>query len=70
MSPSDLLAICGAAFLGVFILLAVLASIMRLIIAAFPARQALTDMAVLAAITTAIRSVYPGSTITKVEEEK
>ena len=70
MSSPDLLSICGTAFIGVFILLAVLAVLMRLMLYIFPEKEASIDAAVIAAISTAVGMVYPGTKVTKVEEEK
>ncbi len=69
MGSLDLLLICVSAFIGVFILLSVLALIMRLIIAVFPEKaEAVSDTAVVAALATVVTAVYPGTRITKVEE--
>jgi hypothetical protein len=70
MMTPDLLSICGSAFLGVFLLLALLAVIMRVIITLFPAGDDVSDAAVLAAMTATIGTLYPGTKITKVEEVK
>lgn len=69
MQSPELITICISAFLAVFALLAILALIMRLIIMAFPARAG-GDAAVIAAISTVMQNVYPGTKITKVEEIK
>lgn len=70
MPSQNLLIISGIAFLFVFIILAVLAVIMRLIIIIFPEKQSTTDSAVLAAVTGAVMSFFPGTKILKVEEQK
>ena len=70
MNPHDLLSICAASFLGVFIILAALAVIMRLILVVFPQRESVTEEAVLAAIATTYKTHYPGTRITRVEEER
>ena len=73
MESYRLLFVCLSSLLAVFVLLAVLASIMRLLIAVFPetlAKLAKSDAALLAAVTTAVASVYPGMRVTRVEEEK
>ncbi|UCD94688.1 MAG: hypothetical protein JSU69_01155 [Candidatus Zixiibacteriota bacterium] len=70
MDSLDLLAICGSAFLSVFLLLAFLAVIMRLIIAIFPEKLFAVEAAVLAAIASAVGSLYPGTKVTKIEEAK
>ena len=69
MNSIDLVTICIVAFVGVFLLLSILAIIMRLITAAFPGIKAGTDEAALAAIATTYKMHYPGTIITRVEEE-
>jgi hypothetical protein len=54
---------------AVFVLLGLLAVIMRLITVVFPVREGRIDSAVVAAITTAVASIYPGATVTRIEEE-
>ncbi|TET93470.1 MAG: hypothetical protein E3J26_06240 [Candidatus Zixiibacteriota bacterium] len=70
MESLDLLAICASAFVGVFLLLTVLALVMRLIIVLFPERESASDSAMIAAVSTVLQTVYPGTKITKVEEIK
>ncbi len=70
MNPHDLLSICGSSFLWVFILLAILAMVMRAITALFPEKESGVDEALLAAVTTAVQTAYPGTIVTKVEEIK
>ena len=66
----ELLVICLSAFISVFVLLAVLALVMRLIIVAFPEKIADTDAALIAAVTLAAQGIFPGMKTTKVEEIK
>ena len=66
----SLLAICSIAFVAVFVLLAFLAAVMQLITAAFPLEDAPTDPAVVAAISGAVVTLYPGAEVTKLEETK
>ena len=68
MNPPDLLVICFSAFAAVFVLLAFLAVVMRLLISAFPAKIAGIDAATLAAVTAAAAYAFPGTKVTKVEE--
>jgi hypothetical protein len=68
MDAPGLLTICISAFVAVFFLLSVLAVVMRLIQVAFPAREGGGDLAVLAAVTSAVAALYPNSRITKIEE--
>jgi len=70
MGSSDLLMMCVAAFSAVFVLLSLLALAMRGLIAVFPEKAAKTDAALLAALTSVVSAVFPGSKITRVEEER
>lgn len=70
MQSTDLLMICISAFISVFVLLTLLAVIMRLIIVFFPQKKAISDAAVLAAVTTVMHSLYPGTKVTRIEERK
>jgi len=70
MQSNELLMICVSAFAAVFVLLAVLALLMRLIIVVFPEKKAVGDAAVIAAVTTVMQTLYPGTKVTKVEEIK
>ena len=54
----------------VFSLLGLLASIMWLITTLFPFREAATDSTVVAAISTAVASIWPGAKVTRIEEER
>lgn len=69
MGTENLPQICVIAFLSVFCLLTFLAVAMRVITAVFPERVARIDAAVVAAISTSVATLLPGSTITKIEEE-
>jgi len=68
MTSSSLIFVCLSAFIAVFVLLTVLALIMRSILIAFPEKEKKLDAAIIAALTTTIQTVYPGTTIKKVEE--
>ena len=73
MDSYQLLFVCLSSLLAVFVLLTILAVTMRILVAVFPEtikRLATSDPAMLAAITTAVASLYPGMRVTKVEEEK
>ena len=73
MDSLELLFVCLSALLAVFVLLTILAIIMRILIAVFPEtlqKLATSDAALLAAVTTAAASLYPGMRVTRVEEEK
>ncbi len=65
----ELLVICVSAFFAVFLLLSFLALVIRLLTMACPEEVAVgTDTAVIAAVTTAVSVLYPGTMVTKVEE--
>lgn len=68
MGPTDLITICLSAFVAVFILLSLLSLVMRLITTLFPDLRKRVDSATVAAITTSVREVIPGSQVTRVEE--
>lgn len=68
MGSPELLVICISAFIAVFVLLAVLAVVMRLIIIIFPQKTPVGDTAMLAAVASVAATLYPGTKITKVEE--
>lgn len=70
MGGSELLIICGSAFLAVFIILSLLALGIRLIIILFPYTDDTSDSAVYAAVTTVVSNMFAGSKISKIEEIK
>jgi len=70
MESINLLVICALAFGAVFILLVVLAAVMRLILSIFPERVQESDTALIAAVTSLASALYHGTLITKVEEIK
>ena len=73
MDSYQLLFVCLSSLLAVFVLLTILAVTMRVLVAVFPEtleKLATSDAALLAAITTAVASIFPGMRVTKVEEEK
>jgi hypothetical protein len=70
METPDLLMVCVSAFSAVFVLLALLAVVMRILIAAFPELVAKADPAMLAAVSATVAAVFPGAKITRVEEER
>jgi hypothetical protein len=71
MSASDFLTICGTGFLAVFILLSLLAVLMRLLTLAFPeVPEGESDAQAIAAIAVAMNSLYPGTRITRIEKQK
>jgi hypothetical protein len=71
---NDLLVTCAVAFVAVFFLLAFLALVQRMLVALFPVPAVAVpkepDAALLAALTTILSAAYPGTAITKIEEER
>jgi hypothetical protein len=67
MEP-NLLLICASAAIAVFLLLTLLAIAMRVLIAVFPEETDQGDVAMLAAVATAVSAAYPGTRITDVTE--
>lgn len=70
MGFSELLSICGSAFIAVFSVLAAIAFAMRIIIFLFPKKVSVNDSAVYAAVASTVSRLYPNSQITKIEEIK
>ena len=70
MEPQNLFVICTSAFAAVFLLLAFLSLVMKIIIALFPQEAAQADAAILAAVATTVAAAYPGTKITRFEEIK
>jgi hypothetical protein len=74
MSDFGLLSISATAFVEVFLLLSILAVLMKILMMVFPAPEASTDRiagsvdpAVIAVITSAATTAFPGSRVTKIE---
>ena len=64
-------AVCFTAMAAVFVLLAFLAVIIRLISVVFPEKlTARPDSTMLAAVATTVASVYPGWQVTRIAEEQ
>lgn len=70
MENFNLLSICGSAFLAVYLILIVLALLMRLIILAFPADRARDESSIFAAIFSTYAHIFPATKVTKIEELK
>ena len=70
MGSVNLLLVCASAFTAVFLLLTLLALVMRLIMALFPERPTGIDAAVFAAVTSTVSTVFPGTKIKDIEEIK
>ncbi len=69
MSPAEFTLICGSAFLWVFLILCLLALLMRLLVRIFPAVESGPDPAVAAALTTVLQVIFPGTKVTKIERK-
>ena len=70
MDTQQLLFICISAFIAVFFVLSVIAIFMRIILLVFPENQKDNDAALYAAIAATVNNLFPGTKITKIEEEK
>jgi Na+-transporting methylmalonyl-CoA/oxaloacetate decarboxylase gamma subunit len=73
MLPPNLVAICGIAFLTVFLVLTFLAAVMRALLAVYPGTEdhpETIDASVVTAITSAVTEAFPGSRVTRIEELK
>jgi hypothetical protein len=70
MDDTNLLAVCGFAFGSVFLLLAILAGVIRLVTVAFPQRpRSRIDPALVAALGATAAVVCPGAHVTRIVEE-
>jgi hypothetical protein len=65
----SLFSVCLWALVFVFALLVFLSAAMRLITELFPLRDEGLDPAIVAAVSTAVATVFPGVQVTKMEEE-
>ncbi len=70
METTELYVICGIAFLVVFLILALLAFLMRIIMLIFPTKIAGFDAAMIAAVAATVQTIFPGTKITDIEEKK
>ncbi|MFP4369518.1 MAG: hypothetical protein ACLFR2_08055 [Candidatus Kapaibacterium sp.] len=70
MASPNLIFISITAFIAVFVLLTVLATLIKATTSLFPAPEKKEDSAVIAALSTTLSSIYPGSKITMIKEEK
>ena len=70
MSSPDILTICGSAFVAIFVLLALLAGLMRLLVFLFPVHAHESDTVVYAAVTAAYQYNYPNLKISEIKEER
>jgi len=70
METTELYMSCGIAFLVVFIILALLAFLMRIIMLIFPEKVAGIDPAIIAAVAATVQTIFPGMKMTKLKEKK
>ena len=70
MDLTALFSACLIAMAAVFTLLGLLAAVMRMITAVFPVRDAEIDSTVVAVVSTAVASIWPGARVTRIEEER
>ena len=70
MSDPNLVIICITAFTAVFILLALLAGVMQLIMMIFPKAGKVIEPTYIAAISSTFQALIPGSKVTRIEEIK
>ena len=69
MGNPDLLMVCVAAIVAVFVMLSVLAGVIRILTLAFPGLQPPTiDSTVVAAVSAAVAATHPGTRISRIEE--
>lgn len=69
MEATQLVQICGIAFLAVFTILSFLAVSMKLITTLFRVKMATIDSTVVAVLSSSVATVFPGAMVTKIEEE-
>ena len=69
MESTGLISICISAFFAVFIVLYLLAVIMRIIISIFPETET-DEVTAYAVIASTMNTMYPGTQIKKIEEIK
>jgi len=70
METTELYMICGIAFLVVFIILVLLAFLMRIVMHIFPEKVAEIGPAMIAAVAATVQTIFPGTKMTKLEEKK
>ena len=67
MASPDILSVCIAAFIFIFILLSLLSAMMRALTHLFPPIET-EDSATIAAITAAYQSIFPDKKVTRIKE--
>ena len=68
MNEPTLWMVCLQAFAAVMVILFAMTGLLRLLITLFPENKPEADVALMSALTQAVQSVVPGSTITTIEE--
>jgi hypothetical protein len=68
VEQQNFVAVCGLAFLTVFILLIVLALAMRVVTLLFAERHTNVDAALIAAISSSVSAISPGARVVQIEE--
>jgi hypothetical protein len=69
MDSANLFVISTVGYIIAFVVLGVLAIMMRLITLLFPERKEPGDAALIAAVTATHQALFPGVTVTKIEEK-
>ena len=68
MNEPSLWMVCLQAFAAVMVILFTMTGLLRLLITLFPENKPEADAALMSALTQAVQSVVPGSTITSIQE--
>jgi hypothetical protein len=69
MDSTNLFVVSTVGYIIAFVVLGVLAIMMRMITLLFPEREEAGDAALVAAVTAAHQALFPGVTVTKIEEK-
>jgi hypothetical protein len=70
MESPGILSICFSAIVTVFLILSILAVLIKIITSLFPFKEVEKDSAIYAAIASGYSAIYPGTKITKIREIK
>ena len=70
MAEQNMLFVCVFAFVAVFVVLSLLAAIMRLLMMVYPEKSPGPDATMASAITQAAERAFPGTRVTKIEEAR
>jgi len=69
MDSTNLFVVSTVGYIIAFVVLGVLAIMMRMITLLFPERKEAGDAALVAAVTATHQALFPGVTVTKIEEK-